>query len=99
MTQSIITRCAGIMAGGEGSRLSAPGGSKGLVEVAGIPLVEYVLKQFEVAEISHVLFAAHDRDNRLRQFIRDLSSSSRFESVDYVSSDARPGTGGAVRTI
>jgi NDP-sugar pyrophosphorylase family protein len=93
------TYSAGVMAGGQGTRLFAPDGSKGFVEIGGKPLIEYVLNQFEVAGIKNIVFAGLARDHRLKDFIRTLEFSSRFETVDFLTTDSASGTGGAVRII
>ncbi len=54
----------GIIAAGEGSRLKALGRSKPLVPVAGLPLIERVLRNFAAAGISSacVIFNAEEED-------------------------------------
>jgi len=99
MARDNATYSAGIMAGGKGTRLSAPNGSKGFVEVGGRPLIEHVLGQLEVAGISKVLIAGQSQDHLLKSFVERLNRSARFDEVEFVATDDAPGTGGAVRRI
>ncbi len=86
----------GIMAGGMGSRLQAPHGSKGMANVNGRPLLRYVLDQFEEAGISRLALAARPDDGILRRY---MSQQEFFDDVIYVDTTPNTGTGGAVRLL
>ena len=67
---SAITAGA-VIAAGEGSRLKALGVAKPLVEEAGVPLIEHVLRNFEAAGIvsAAVIFNESERD--CEAFVRE----------------------------
>ncbi len=70
MGVSAIT--GGIIAAGEGSRLRRDGVAvpKPLVRVAGMPLIERVIRNFETAGIHRVVVIVNDRDRACADWIR-----------------------------
>jgi NDP-sugar pyrophosphorylase family protein len=63
----------GIIAAGEGSRLRRDGWAipKALVPVAGVPLIESVIRNFERADIRTLTIIVNDRDARAVTHVRD----------------------------
>ncbi len=61
----------GIIAAGEGTRLKGLGLAKPLVPVAGVPLIERVLGNFEVAGISSVAVIFNGREQDCADFVRE----------------------------
>jgi NDP-sugar pyrophosphorylase family protein len=72
-------RAGGIIAAGEGSRLKRDGWNvpKPLVEVAGAPLVEHVIRNFEAAGITSVAIIFNEEGEDCAAFVR-----SRFSRLD-----------------
>lgn len=66
----------GVIAAGEGSRLKALGRPKPLVPVAGIPLIERVLANFEAAGIRRVAVIFNGEEEDCAAFVRE-----RFRSL------------------
>jgi NDP-sugar pyrophosphorylase family protein len=61
----------GIIAAGEGSRLKGLGRAKPLVPVAGVPLIERVLGNFEAAGISSVTVIFNGEERDCADFVRE----------------------------
>jgi NDP-sugar pyrophosphorylase family protein len=61
----------GIIAAGEGSRLESLGVPKPLVKVAGVPLVEHVLSNFEAAGIASVAVIFNEAEKGCAAFVRE----------------------------
>ena len=66
----------GVIAAGEGSRLKALGRPKPLVPVAGVPLIERVLANFEAAGIRRVAVIFNGEEEDCADFVRE-----RFPSL------------------
>jgi NDP-sugar pyrophosphorylase family protein len=95
-------RAGAVIAAGEGSRLSALGSPKPLVEVAGEPLVAHVLSHFEAAGIERaaVIFNESEEDcaayvkerfGRMVSKILVKTTASSLESFREVLAAAPPG--------
>ena len=67
---SAITAGA-VIAAGEGSRLKALGVAKPLVEVAGVPLIEHVLRNFEAAGIVSAAVIFNESESDCEAFVRE----------------------------
>jgi NDP-sugar pyrophosphorylase family protein len=91
-----MLRCAGLMAGGNGSRLRASGITvpKPLLQVKDRPLVSYFLDQAAEVGIERVVAAVRAADQVVPSF---LAQDTRFE-WEFVETDGK-GTHGAVRAL
>lgn len=69
----------GVIAAGEGSRLRSAGVAKPLVEVAGVPLIERVLRNFDAAGIDRVVVVFNESETDCRDFVRE-----RFPNVEVI---------------
>ena len=58
-----------VIAAGDGSRLSALGRPKAMVEVAGMPLVERALRHFQAAGIPRAVVLFNERDDEPARFV------------------------------
>jgi NDP-sugar pyrophosphorylase family protein len=61
----------GVIAAGEGSRLASLGKHKPLVPVAGVPLIERVLTNFQLAGVSPVAVIFNGEEEDCADFVRD----------------------------
>jgi len=92
-----MSRVAGIMAGGLGSRLRSLGTNKALVRVGGVSLIDHVLNQLRDARVDEVFVELRDEDAALK---RHLNSSGGFsKGIHPVVTNPRGGTGSSVRGL
>jgi NDP-sugar pyrophosphorylase family protein len=64
-------RSGGVIAAGEGSRLRSLGVSKPLAKVAGVPLIEHVLSNFEAAGIESVAVIFNETEGDCTAYVRE----------------------------
>ena len=96
--------CGGVIAAGECSRLRAPGWTvpKPLVPVAGVPLLESVLRNFVAAGIAAAVVIVNERDRACADWARGRvpglaldfvvkTTASSLESFLEVTARGRPG--------
>jgi len=75
-----ITRCAGIFAAGEGSRLAEafPGIIKPLVPVAGVPMIEWTVKLLHASGFDDITVLLNTKGKDAREHLKKAFPSAKF---------------------
>jgi mannose-1-phosphate guanylyltransferase len=86
-----------VLAGGLGTRMqpSQPATPKPLVEVGGVPLLEFALRRLCAAGVREVHVAVRHEAARIAEFLADLAPGLRLDRLEIIREDQPLGTIGA----